>query len=402
MRVAFVSTHLPRRCGLATFNHDLMRAMKAYDPYMQFKVACIDEPGVTHEVDNEVQWRIQQDDPDSFARAALAINASGVDAVIIQHEFGLFGTWTNTPNGDVYNNYLEPFFKNIRVPVITTFHTVQRQTTPSMRAAIRYISSRSARVIVMAQTAVDLLDSVYNIEKAPLLIPHGVPPIDPRGRAQFKQKLGLGDKTIISTFGLVDPRKGLEYMIEALPSIVERHPDTMYLIVGQTHPAVVAKLGEGYRESLVDLAAKNGMSNNIAFVNRYLGEKEIIDYLVASDVYVTPYLDPNQITSGTLSFALGAGRAIISTAYLHAQEALADGRGRLVDFRSASQLADETNAILGDPMLKQRLEQNSYEYGKELAWPKIAQRVINELNRVVTKKVSQRNLLLSEKEAVNS
>jgi len=230
--------------------------------------------------------------------------------------------------------------------------------------------------VVMAHTAARLLRDVYGITKEPAVIEHGMPAIEPRGRHRLKKQLGVQDRQIVSTFGLVDPRKGLEYVIEAMTRIVERNPSALYLIVGQTHPELLKKEGETYRNSLVQVAQRFGVSDRVKFVNEYLTQRQIVDYLLATDVYVTPYLDPNQITSGTLAYALGAGKAIVSTPYLHAREVLDNGRGILVPFRDADAIATAVNGILADPAAKQRFEQRSYEYGKEMAWPAIGRRVL--------------------------
>jgi glycosyltransferase involved in cell wall biosynthesis len=245
-----------------------------------------------------------------------------------------------------------------------------------MRDAVRVIASRSDEVIVMAHTAARLLVSDYGITKVPVVIPHGMPAIEPTGRHRLKTKLGVEGRTIISTFGLVDPRKGLEFVIGAMPAIVERHPNALYLVVGQTHPELLKQQGEAYRNTLERLAEELGLSDHIGFVNEYLTQRDIVGYLLATDVYVTPYLDPNQITSGTLAYALGAGKAIVSTPYLHAIEALADDRGIIVPFRDAPAIADAVERILGDAELKQRLERRAYAYGRETAWPAVGRRVL--------------------------
>ena len=208
------------------------------------------------------------------------------------------------------------------------------------------------------------------------VIQHGMPHIEPSGRRELKEKLGLDDRPIISTFGLVGPGKGLEYVIDSMPAVVAKHPDALYLIAGRTHPELLRHHGEEYRNKLIDEVETLGMADNVAFVNQYLEQQDVIEFLLASDIYVTPYLDPNQITSGTLSYALGAGKAVVSTPYLHAVEALADDRGLLVDFRSPDELAAAFNAILGDPALKTRLETNAYAYANEFTWPKTGARFL--------------------------
>jgi len=243
----------------------------------------------------------------------------------------------------------------------------------------------------MAERARSLLSDAYHIDPDLVcVIPHGVPPVVPRGRTRMKERLDLADRTIITTFGLVDPRKGLEYMIEAMATIRTRDPKALYLIVGKTHPEQVRRDGEAYRKQLWQLIQERGLERHVEFVDEYLSQAEIVDYLLASDVYVTPYLDPQQITSGTLAYALGAGKAIVSTPYLHAQEVLAAERGLLVPFRSQQDLADATLRILSEPVLKRRLEQNAYTYGRETAWPRIGERMVSVLRAAASDQFTTR------------
>jgi glycosyltransferase involved in cell wall biosynthesis len=379
MRIAFVASAMPRRCGIATFTGDLVAALKAADPTARIQQVAIDEPSAARAYGPEVRWRIQQEDPESYRAAALEINESNVDVVNIQHEFGLYGVW----HDGAYDDHLAVFLDALEKPSVTTFHTVPPQPEPWARDALRAASDKSDVIVVMAHTAAKLLADVYGIKKEPVVIEHGMPAIEPRGRHRFKRQLGIQDRQIVSTFGLVDPRKGLEFVIEAMPAIVRAHPSALYLIVGQTHPELLKRQGEAYRNSLVDVARAVGVRANVKFVNEYLTQRAIVDYLLASDVYVTPYLDPNQITSGTLAYALGAGKAIVSTPYLHAREVLSDGRGILVPFRDAPAIADAVTSILSNPGAKARLEQRAYEYGKEMAWPAIGQRVLTLMRDVL-------------------
>ena len=372
MRIAFVASAVPRRCGIATFTADLMAAVKAADPAVRCIAAAIDEPNTARAYGPDVRWRIKQGDKESYRAAARAINESSVDAVNLQHEFGLYGIWRD----GIYEDHAVPFLEELRKPVITTLHTVLPEPEPQIRETVRRIAERSTRVVVMAETAARLLRDVYGISQPPVVIQHGMPAIVPRGRHRLKRQLGMDHRTILSTFGLVDPRKGLEYMIAAMPEIIGRYPNALYLIVGQTHPELLKRAGEQYRNELVSKIESSGMSDHVRFVNQYLTQREIVEYLLASDVYVTPYLDLNQITSGTLAYALGAGKAIVSTRYLHAAEALADGRGLLVDVRDSEGLARAVLAILDDPALKAELERRAYDYGKEMAWPNVGRRVL--------------------------
>lgn len=359
-----------------------MAAIRLAEPSTRCSVAAIDEANVVRPYGPEVRWRIRQGEPESYRTAALAINASNADVVNVQHEFGLYGVWREPGYRDGrwtetgYEDHLREFLDTIRKPVITTLHTVLPDPPASLRDAMRSIADRSDELVVMAGTAVDLLAADYGIGRVPLVIPHGMPAIEPHGRVRLKAKLGVEDRTIISTFGLVDPRKGLEYMVEAMPAVVARHPRALYLIAGQTHPELLKTQGEAYRNSLVDQVRRLGVQGHVAFIDQYMSQRDIVDLLLASDVYVTPYLDPNQITSGTLSYALGAGKAVVSTPYLHAAEALADDRGVLVPFRDAGALADAVLSILSDPDRKQTLEHRAYAYAKDSAWPRAAARFV--------------------------
>ena len=270
----------------------------------------------------------------------------------------------------MYEDHLTAFLEELKKPALVNMHTVLPDPSPAIRDAVRSIAETAHRLIVMAETAVEILERDYGITEHPLVIPHGMPHIEPKGRRRLKAKLGLDGHTIISTFGLVGPGKGLEYAIEAMPAVAARHPEALYLIAGQTHPELLKQRGEEYRNRLQTLVDELGLGDHVLFVNQYLDQKDIIEYLLATDVYVTPYLDPNQITSGTLSYALGAGKAVVSTPYLHAKEALAKDRGILVDFRSAESIAEAVNAILDDPKRKARLEKNAYAYANEATWPR--------------------------------
>jgi predicted GH43/DUF377 family glycosyl hydrolase/glycosyltransferase involved in cell wall biosynthesis len=389
MRIAFVSTYPPRRCGIATFTSDLIQAIRQADPSTRARIAAIDERNSVRAYGSEVRWRIRQGSPMPYRAAARAINRSNADVVCVQHEFGLYGLWKGGGwVGDhwiegTYEDHLTPFLDELEKPALVTLHTVLPDPSPAIREAVRSIADSAHGLTVMAETAVDILRDVYGIAQRPIVIPHGMPHIEPIGRRRLKAKLGLDHRQIVSTFGLVGPGKGLEYVIEAMPAVVARHPEALYLIAGQTHPELLKQRGEEYRNRLTALVEELGLTDNVVFVNQYLEQKDIIDYLLATDVYVTPYLDPNQITSGTLSYALGAGKAVVSTPYLHAKEALADDRGILVDFHAADQIAEAVNTILDDPKLKARLEKNAYRYANEATWPKTGARFLDVMRELV-------------------
>lgn len=379
MRVAFVASAVPRRCGIATYTTDLAAGVRMADPSVRVQFAAIDEPFAARTYGTQVSWRIAQEDPDSYAAAARAINRSAVDVVNLQHEFGLYGVW----HDGLYDDHLRVFLEACTKPVVTTFHTVPPVPEPWALAGIRDAAERSAAIVVMSATGARLLREVYGVAKSPVVIEHGMPVIEPRGRRRLKRALAMKDRSVICTFGLVDPRKGLEYVVEALPEILVHHPRALYLVVGQTHPELLRRQGESYRNSLIETARRVGVSAQLRFVNQYLTQAEIVEFLLASDVYVTPYLDPAQITSGTLAYALGAGKAIVSTPYLHAREVLADDRGILVPFRDAPAIAAAVTGILQDPLRKQALEERAYAYGRATTWPAIGAQTLTLMRHVL-------------------
>ena len=373
MRIAFVSSAVPRRCGIATFTADLTGAIRAADPRTRSFAAAIDEPDATRAYDKDVLWRIRQSDPGSYADAADAISRSTVDIVNVQHEFGLYGRW----HDGAYDDHLLSFLERCTKPTVVTLHTVPPRPEPWALQAVRDAAHHADVVVVMAATAARLLRDVYGIADAKIaVIEHGMPAIERGGHRLMKRRLGLEGHEVICTFGLVDPRKGLEHVVEAMPEILERHPGALYLIVGQTHPELIRHAGEAYRTSLADAARRLGIADRVRFVDRYLSQEEIVDHLTATDVYVTPYLDPDQITSGTLAYALGAGKAIVSTPYLHAREVLADGLGILVPFRDAGAIAGAVNGLLDDPLRRSGFERRAYAYGRTTTWPAIGARVL--------------------------
>jgi len=379
LTVGLVSTCPPRQCGIATFSKDLEHAIQTADPSVRIRWAAINEATSLHAYGPEVRWRIRQGDVESYRRAAIELNASSVDVVCLQHEFGLYGIW-----GNPFYDHLIGFLEELNKPLVTTLHSVLPEPSLSVRASVRRLAEHSHQVVVMAERARSLLLDAYDIDRNRItVIPHGVPPIEPHGRLRVKDHFGIADRTIITTFGLVDPRKGLEYMIHAMTTIRRFDSSALYLIVGKTHPELIRRDGEAYRRQLWQLVKDEGLEQHVDFVDEYLTQAQIVDYLLASDIYVTPYLDPNQITSGTLAYALGAGKAIVSTPYAHALEVLAQGRGLLVPFRSDVHLADAISSILADPGAKRNLERKAYAYGRETAWPRVGERMLSILRSSV-------------------
>ncbi len=384
MKIAYISTYPPRECGLATFNQNLVNALSlnpTYDANQSFVVAMNESDDVNeHQYPNEVKFVIRQQNQQDYLEAADFINNSDVDTCIIEHEFGIYGG-----NSGVF---LLSLINRLKKPFITILHTVLKEPNFMQQTIIKEIAAKTAKLVVMSKKAVMFLTSIYQIPKGSIqLIEHGVPDLEPVVNSQIAQSELFKGKKVLFTFGLISRNKGLETVIQALPSIVAEHPDVLYMILGNTHPGVVKHNGEEYRDSLKALAKDLGVEENIAFVNKFVSEDELHQYLTACHLYITPYLNEAQITSGTLSYAIGAGAAVISTPYWHAQELLADNRGKLFDFKDHHKLAAIVNDLLSDNDKYYKLKQNAYEYGLNLRWPAIGSIYLNVLNEALTLEV---------------
>lgn len=379
-----VSTYRPRHDGLATFTGDLGQALLSTGN-IQYQVLAIDPEDEAIPYGREVIGRMQQGDRDSYLGAAKTIQRARPDIVCVQHEFGLWGEWDE----DLVDDYSVPFVRALAeelpaTPLICTLHTIRPSPPDREREVLARLVEHTKATVVMARTGAMILMDDYGVARDKIVsIPHGVPVVEQRPRRYFKRRLGVEGRTIICTLGMLDRRKGIEYAIAAMPSVVKQHPDALYLIVGETHPEVRKRTGEGYRNELRRLVRDLGMTSHVRFVNTYLSDRELIDYLQASDIYLTPYLDRMQITSGTLAFAVGTGRAIVSTPYPHATEALAEGRGLLAEFRSADSISRCLLRFLDDPEYRRDAERRTGEYGQDTAWPLVGQRYAELFNRVV-------------------
>ena len=365
-RLACLSTYPPRQCGIATFTQDLCNAIAAEMPAPGgCEIVALNDTAKSYAYPSQVCFEIQQEDPDDYRTAAEFLNIRGSDLLLVQHEYGIYG-------GDD-GKYLARLLRRSRMPVITTMHTILPSPSDGQRAVTEQILQYSDRVVVMAETAVEILKELYGIDPWKIsVIPHGIPDlpfVDPNTQ---KERFGIDGRTVLLTFGLVSPGKGLEYVIEALPLLVERHPDLLYIVLGATHPKIKERDGDAYLHGLQRRADELGVLDHVKFRNRYVSLDELCDYLAAADIYVTPYLGEQQIVSGTLAYAMGAGKAIVSTPYLYAKEMLAGGRGRLVPFRDSAAIAREAGALLDDDSEREAVRLRAYQNSRPMVWKEVA------------------------------
>lgn len=364
--VAFLSSFPPRACGIATFTANLADAVDRAQPEAPpAQVIAIQPGGQYYRYGPRVRWTIERDQPSSYEQAAAAINRTPVELVSIQHEYGLFG-------GEQGADLLA-FVRAVQKPVVLTLHTVLEQPPPALQRVTEALAAEASAIVVLAERAKQILAEHYTgVPQAKLwFIPHGTPVTTLQSTVRMKRVLGWEHRTILSTFGLLSPGKGIEEALFALPRVVERHPEVLYLVLGETHPEVRRKLGEAYREHLERRVEDLGLQRHVHFENRYLSQLEVLSYLHATDVYVIPYLNALQISSGTLAYALAAGKAIVSTPFVYAQELLHDGRGLLARFRDSASLAAAINLLLERPDLRRHIEQAAYAYGTQMHWPEV-------------------------------
>jgi glycosyltransferase involved in cell wall biosynthesis len=357
---------LPRRCGIATFTADLCAAMMGEFPETQCFVVPVNDVEGGYEYPAEVRFEIEEQDLSSYQRAADFLKISNVDVVCAQHEFGIYGG----PAG----SHLLALLRELRVPVVTTLHTILREPSAEQRRAMQELITRSTRLVTMAQRGREFLTEVYKAPPAKIdLIPHGIPDmpfVDPNF---YKDLFAVEGKCVLLTFGLLSPNKGIEHVLNALPEIVAEFPNVVYIILGATHPSLLREQGEAYRLSLERLAKQNQVQKHVIFYNRFVDLEELKEFIGAADIYLTPYLNEAQITSGTLAYAFGAGKAVISTPYWHAAELLAEERGVLVPFHDPKAIAREVLALLRDETRRHALRKNAYKLSREMVWSNVAQ-----------------------------
>nr|WP_208402990.1 glycosyltransferase family 4 protein [Sphingomonas japonica] len=367
---------MPRKCGLATFTTDTHRALIERFPELTVDVYAMDDHPGRYDYPDEVTAAIPQDDRTGYLAAARAIEASGAQALWVQHEYGIYGGSA----GD----HLLALLDRVTMPVIVTLHTILEKPSADERRVLEALLRRAARVIVMAERGREILVRVYGANSRTILtIPHGVPDRALADPSEFKRRFGWDGRKVVLTFGLLAPNKGIETLIEAMPAVVAAHPDTLYVVLGATHPNLVAHEGEAYRDRLLAQAERLGVGENVRFIDAFVEHDELLDYLQAADIYATPYSNPAQITSGTLSYAVGVGKPVVSTPYVHATEILADGHGILVNFGDSAGFAQAISALLSDDAARHALAERAYARGRTMLWPCLAARAIDGVETMI-------------------
>lgn len=365
-RIALLGNFLPRRCGIATYTFDLHAAFAARYPDIAVDVWAMDDKPGAYDYPADVTGTIAQDDPVAYSVAAQAIEASGADLLWLQHEYGIFGG----PAGDMILHLAD----QLTIPVAVHVHTVLEEPDAIQRLVMERLVKRAQLLIVMAEEGKRRLIAHYGADPARIcVIPHGIPDRPFENGASHKARFGFGQRPVVMTFGLLSPGKGIETMIDAMAAVVRHVPDALYVVLGATHPHLIAREGEAYRERLIAQAGRLGISANVRFIDGFIETEELLDYLEAADIYATPYLNPAQITSGTLSYAVGLGKAVVSTPYAHARELLADDHGRLVNFGDSAGFAREIVALLTDRPSLEALRRRTYALGRTMIWPRLAE-----------------------------
>ena len=385
-RVAFIGNYLPRQCGIATFTTDLSDAFSEQFPDIDNMVIAMNDVPEGYPYPEQVRYELRENSLFDYERAANFLNQHAVDAISLQHEYGIFG--------GKWGKYILTLLRNVNAPVVTTLHTVLEKPTQEQLDVMREIARLSNRLVVMSEHSRRDLMKVYGAPGHKIdFIPHGihdVPFVDP---GFHKDKFGAEGRTVLMTFGLLSRNKGLEYVIEALPAVVAKHPDLLYLVLGATHPHVVAYEGESYREELQARVRELGLQDNVLFCDEFVTLKDLKEYIGAANIYVTPYLDPEQVVSGTLAYTVGAGKAVISTPYRYAKELLADGRGVLVPFRDSQAIADKILALLENEAEANAMRKRAYKYGRNMIWPAVAQQYRESFDRARRDHLTEHHLM---------
>lgn len=385
MKTVYIATYPPRRCGIGTFTYNLRQAMSGKKSLKKGKnesfVVAMNDFDQEYEYPEEVKFTIRQDYQQDYLAAAEYINLSGADCCILEHEFGIFGGRNGV--------YILSLLHRIQVPLVVTLHTVLKTPSYDQKEILQRICRTAHRVVVMSHQAVDFLQSIYEVPKEKIAyIEHGVPDFK-FSPQEAKKEFKLDKHKVLLTFGFVSRNKGIETVIKALPEVIKKHPEVLYIVLGKTHPHVLRYVGEEYRNYLIKLVSELHLENNVVFIDKFADEEELFKYLYAADIYITPYLNEAQITSGTLSYAVGVGCTVVSTPYWHAVELLADDRGILFDFSNQGQLADILTDLLSHPKKRQRLSRNAYKYGRQISWPTIGTKYNSLIKKITAEQVKK-------------
>ncbi|GAB4251576.1 MAG: glycosyltransferase family 4 protein [Candidatus Methylacidiphilales bacterium] len=365
MKVAFLGDYVPRKCGIATFTADLRNAVSAGGSPDAYPVVAVTDPGRSYVYPPEVRFEIPQNDVSSYVRAADFLNVSHIDVLCVQHEFGIYGGEAGA--------HLIALLRSARMPTVTTLHTILERPDAAQARVFHELLTYSDRLVTMSERGRHMLQSIYQVAPEKIVvIPHGIPDVPFVDPNFYKDQFGLIGRPVLLTFGLLSPGKGIEYAINALPAILDKHPSTVYIILGATHPHLLRDQGETYRLALERRVRKLGLEDHVMFVNRYVTTEELCEFIGAADIYLTPYLNEAQITSGTLAYCFGAGKVVVSTPYWHAAELLADGRGVLVPFHDSQAIADGVNAILSDEPRRHSMRKEAYMLGRSMVWSRVA------------------------------
>jgi glycosyltransferase involved in cell wall biosynthesis len=365
-KIAFISSFHPRKCGIATFaSHLIENVGKAGGTKFQPSVVAV-QSGNEYRYTKPVEFVIRRDVAVDYIDAVDYLNSRNFDAISLQHEFGLFGAEGGS--------YISLLLKRVKAPIVTTLHTILERPSAEYFDALVDVCDESENLIVMNERGVHMLTSIYGVTKRKIkLIPHGIPDISFNHRGLHKQSLGMSNRKVILTFGLIGRNKGIEVMLKAMPAIIKNHPEALYIVLGTTHPDVMKHEGNSYQDELCRIVEDLKIQNHVIFHDRFVSDQELEQFLSAADIYVTPYLYKEQLTSGTLAFAVGAGQAVVSTPYWAAEELLAQGRGVLVDFNNSEMMASEIIKLLDDEVLLNRIQLRAYQYGRAMTWPRVGE-----------------------------
>ncbi len=373
-RLAFIGNYQPRQCGIATFTTDLCEAIASEYAAIKCIAVPVNDTEAGYDYPPRVRFELTEKDLDSYRRAADFLNINSIDVVCLQHEYGIFGGRAGS--------HILALLHELNMPIVTTLHTVLREPDAAQRRVLEQVAALSDRLVVMSERGVDFLKDIYHVPAAKIdFIPHGIPDLPFVDPSFHKDLFGVEGKIVLLSFGLLSANKGIETVIEALPAILERHPNVVYIVVGATHPHVLRNEGETYRLSLQWLAQEKGVEGSVIFYNRFVDLEELVQFIGAADIYITPYLTEAQITSGTLAYTVGAGKAVISTPYWYAEEMLADERGALVPFRDPAALAAQVIDLLDNEAKRHAMRKRAYMFGREMIWPQVARRYVESFER---------------------